>query len=166
MLMFKIFDKNTKPQFVEVRAQAPDGPLSIEVPIDENCFLDTGNFLHQMAARRQIQDLEESGERQDDNIKAIAMTYGIASKFTSFVGVDKKTRKSLLEPAMMTRQIKQEFPYGFQQQGIFGGYGGHQPQIQYASPPLQFQACVQSRALGALAQSFNLTDQSSRMRGG
>ena len=58
--MFKIFVSDVKLDSVTVRAQAPDGPLSVEIKIDADCYLESGTFLHQMAARRQIQDLMES----------------------------------------------------------------------------------------------------------
>merc|ERR1719411_1078717 len=120
MLNFKFFEKDKYLSKVTVIAQAPDGPLSIEVPIDESSILKDGKFVHQMAARRRIQDLEESVTEDwrnptNDNkeeIKTLALKYGIASKYTSFVGVDKKTRKSVLEPAMSSRQIQQEVPFG------------------------------------------------------
>ena len=118
MLMFKIFEKDIKLESVSVQAQAPDGPLSVKVPINQDCYLNGGKFLHQLAARRQIQDIEESGNIQSESIKNLAIKHGIASRFTSFIGVDKNTRKSFMEPAMSTRQIKQEIPQGF-------GFGGH-----------------------------------------
>ena len=58
--MFKIFESDVKLDSVTVRAQAPDGPLSVEIKIESDCYLESGTFLHQMAARRQIQDLMES----------------------------------------------------------------------------------------------------------
>ena len=90
------------------------GSLTVSIPIDNNCY--SGKLLHQMAARRQIQDLEENSNYMSDEIKGeisdLALKHSIASKYTSFVGVDKKTRKSL-EPAMSTHQIHQEVPLGY-----------------------------------------------------
>ena len=60
MLMFKIFEKDIKLESVSVQAQAPDGPLSVKVPINQDCYLNGGKFLHQLAARRKIQDIEEN----------------------------------------------------------------------------------------------------------
>ena len=37
----------------------------------------------------------------------------MASKFTSFVGVDKKTRKSVFDTAMVTREVRQEIPVDY-----------------------------------------------------
>merc|ERR1712008_2868 len=117
MLAFKIFDKDETLERVTITAQAPDGPLMVLIPIDNNCFLTSGKLVHQMAARRQIQDLEENSNYLSDEIKEeisdLALRHSIASKYTSFVGVDKKTRKSILEPAMSSRQIHQEVPLGY-----------------------------------------------------
>merc|ERR1719433_22687 len=131
MLSFKIFKNEETPKIVTITAQAPDGPLSVSIPIDEECVLNAGKLVHQMAARKQIQDLEEENseyvsEEIKEQISAIALKYGIASKYTSFVGVDKKTRKSVWEPAMSTRQIQQEVPHalGFNAtQGIYNYTG-------------------------------------------
>merc|ERR1711963_1215336 len=90
-----------------------------------------------MAARRLIQDLEENSDYISDEIKEkicnLALKYGIASKYTSFIGVDKKTRKSVLEPAMSSRQIQQEVPRGFG-----GGYG---PMVGAGVAPITPLAC-------------------------
>ena len=37
----------------------------------------------------------------------------MVSKFTSFVGVDKKTRKSVFDSAMVTREVRQEIPVDY-----------------------------------------------------
>ena len=42
-----------------------------------------------------------------------ALSYGMASNFTSFVGVDKKTRKSVFDTAMVTREVRQEIPVDY-----------------------------------------------------
>ena len=44
----------------------------------------------------------------------------MASKYTSFVGVDKKTRKSVYDSAMITREVRQEIPLGFGSFNFFG----------------------------------------------
>ena len=136
MLHFKTFEKGFKLSKVTITAQAPDGPLSIEVPINDTCHLQAGKFLHQMATRRKIQDMEDDGliHESKDEIKTLALKYGIASKFTSFIGVDKNTRKPLLEPAMQTRHVSQEVPRGF---GSFGG----------CAPPAPMMMMCQSSAL-------------------
>ena len=153
MLHFKIFEKDQKLCKVTVSAQALDGPLSIEVPIDDTCHLEAGKFLHQMAARRQIQDIEEVGltHESKDEIKKLGIKYGIASKFTSFVGVDKNTRKPLLEPAMQTRHIDQEVPRGFGFQ--FASQARSAPLRSLAPAPLQPQNMMLGQSVFGAAPS-------------
>jgi hypothetical protein len=140
MLAFKIFENDETLENVTITAQAPDGPLSVSISIDDECFLTSGKLVHQMAARRQIQELEDGNseyipEDVKEQISDLALKYCIASKHTSFIGVDKKTRKSVLEPAMITRQIQQEVPCGF-------GFGGRAFKACYAMP--QMAACAMS----------------------
>jgi len=150
MLHFKTFEKDFKLSKVTVTAQAPDGPLSIEVPIDDTCHLQAGKFLHQMATRRKIQDIEDDGliHESKDEVKTLALKYGIASKFTSFIGVDKSTRKPLLEPAMQTRHVSQEVPRGF---GSFGGCAPPAPMMmmcQSSAPAFGLQMQARSNLFG------------------
>eukprot|EP00093_Oithona_nana_P012859 12859.XXX_910098_907486_1 [CDS] Oithona nana genome sequencing. len=157
MLHFKTFEKDFKLSKVTVTAQAPDGPLSIEVPIDDTCHLQAGKFLHQMATRRKIQDIEDDGliHESKDEVKTLALKYGIASKFTSFIGVDKSTRKPLLEPAMQTRHVSQEVPRGFGGGFAFGSaprmammpsYSGSKLRsVQRSAPPPMMMMCQQPK---------------------
>ena len=71
----------------------------------------------QLAARKRIQDLEETILDNADDVtkeeieKAVvdlAIKYRLASKHTSFVGVDDKAAKGEFELAMSTRDIKNQ----------------------------------------------------------
>jgi hypothetical protein len=127
LLVYRLFEAEDGklPTMVKITAQTPDGPLSVELPIEKSCLLD-GNFVHQLAARKRIQDLvetvsveEEGGVKKEDVEKAIVelgIKYRLASKHTSFVGVDDKAAKGDFELAMNTRDIKNQVPSGF-------GYG-------------------------------------------
>ncbi len=127
LLVYRLFEsKDGKlPTMVKITAQTPDGPLSIDLSVEKSCFLD-GNFVHQLAARKRIQDLEENvsveeegGEKMEEVKKAIVelgIKYRLASKHTSFVGVDDKAAKGDFELAINTRDIKNQVPSGF-------GYG-------------------------------------------
>ena len=171
MLAFKIFDKDETLVNVTITAQAPDGPLTVSIPIDNNCYLTSGKLVHQMAARRQIQDLEENSSYLSDEITEeisdIALKHSIASKYTSFVGVDKKTRKSVLEPSMSSRQIHQEVPLGY------GSYDSFKPQryrharcaMLKRSMPLSKEGskrlCREVLALSYECGSVNMVERSS-----
>ena len=56
------------------------------------------------------------------------MENGLTSKYTSFVGVDKRTGKPLEDKPMSTREIKNQVPSGF---GMTFG-GGHTRMVQFS----------------------------------
>ena len=125
LLVYRLFAADAIPKTVKITAQTPDGPLSVDLPVEEKSIL-AGNFVHQLAARKRIQDLEETvleeegAPKKDEIEKAVvelAIKYRLASKHTSFVGVDDKAGKNDFELAMNTRDIKNQVPSGF-------GYGG------------------------------------------
>jgi hypothetical protein len=48
LLVYRLFDAGKGvPKSVKITAQTPDGPLSVDIPVDEKSFL-TGNFVHQV----------------------------------------------------------------------------------------------------------------------
>ena len=98
---------------MKITAQTPDGPLSVEIPIDENSFIN-GDLVHQFAARKRIQDLEEmiveegpeseiTKKDVEDAIVELGLKFKLASKHTSFVGVDEKKPGEEPELVMHTR---------------------------------------------------------------
>ena len=161
MLSFKNFDLEKNLQNVTITAQAPDGPLSLKVPIGKECYLTSGTLVHKMAARQAIQDLEENSGYVTNEIKEkiteLALKHGIASKYTSFVGVDKKTRKSIFEQSMTCRQIQQETPYGFGGRAFFQSHSrsfmgpGGPPR---PSPMGQMLACFGSAMTSGTTTGF------------
>ena len=114
-LSFKIFDKAETLERVTIVGQTPDGPLRLTLPISENDHLEAGNFVHQMAARQMIQDLEtkEISKKVEKKITELGLKYGLQTRYTSFVGVDKETKKTVETTMMVTRQIDQNVPFGF-----------------------------------------------------
>ena len=140
MLNFKLFAKDETLEKVVIVAQAPDGPLSVTIPITENDHLEGGNFVHQMAARRKIQGIEDSlpfdeyelPEPAKKEITGLGLKFGLATKYTSFIGVDKQSKKSLFEGAMQSRHIEHEIPHM-----MFGGgmRSMAMPCMMMAAPP-------------------------------
>ncbi len=59
LLVYRLFDKEEKPTAAKVIAQTPDGDLEAVVKLEEAGKVE-GNFVHQLAARKRIQDLEVS----------------------------------------------------------------------------------------------------------
>ena len=120
LLVYHLFSdkESTIPTGVTVMATTPDGPLSVQLPIDKSCWL-SGNFVHQLAARKRIQDLQEtvehgiSAEEVEQAIAQLGLRFKLASKHTSFVGVDERMPNSIFEMEMVTREIENQIQMGF-----------------------------------------------------
>ena len=60
IIMYKFFETKVKLKSVVVTAKSSNGSMDFETGIGQDCYLkDTGKFLHQMAARKEIQKLQE-----------------------------------------------------------------------------------------------------------
>ena len=142
MLNFKLFDKDDVPNKVVIVAHSLLGdPLSATIPITEQDVLrgsrngnGCGQIIHKMAARRRIQEISESEsvllfDKMDfppstsrtppstkKEITDLGLTFGLATKYTSFIGVDKDSKTLLSEGEMISRHIKHEIP-----DDMFGG---------------------------------------------
>ena len=130
MLDFKIFDKDETLETVDIFARGPSGCQRNTIHITEKNDLKSGNVVHQMAARRRIQEIEEKytgifslqfpdGDPSPESllklsakkeITRLGLKFGLVTKYTSFVGVDKRSETPLFEGVMLTRHIHQEFP--------------------------------------------------------
>ena len=124
LLVYRLFSatETEVPKSVTVTATTPDGPLSVELPIEKSSFI-SGNFVHQLAARKRIQDLEEiligefemSVDDVENAVVELAIKYKLASKHTSFVGVDDKSPKNCFQLEMVTRQVANQVLFRYQQ---------------------------------------------------
>ena len=129
LLLYHIFDSNCKmPKKVNITAESPDGPLTIDLDIDTANILKGENLVRKLAARKKIQELEEhqildqygyedtdqeTSDKKKNTIIQLGIENSLASKHTSFVGVDEKTNNHTNDMAMMTREIKNQIPSGF-----------------------------------------------------
>eukprot|EP00027_Filamoeba_sp_ATCC50430_P002059 CAMPEP_0168544036 /NCGR_PEP_ID=MMETSP0413-20121227/2210_1 /TAXON_ID=136452 /ORGANISM="Filamoeba nolandi, Strain NC-AS-23-1" /LENGTH=600 /DNA_ID=CAMNT_0008574039 /DNA_START=272 /DNA_END=2071 /DNA_ORIENTATION=+ len=105
VLIYALFASHIPmPQSVKVTAQSPDGPLSIELPLDQ--FKYSGNQIHTLAARSLIRDLEEGSSylhkaaknmvfgsasiesTVKNTIISLGKKYQLTSKHTSYIAVD------------------------------------------------------------------------------
>jgi Ca-activated chloride channel family protein len=92
------------PSMVRLSATAPTGPMHFDVPVDFSRAVD-GRTVSTLAARARIRELEESpewalarGSRQRDRkaesvtreIVALSVRYGLISRETSFVAVERR----------------------------------------------------------------------------
>ena len=114
-----------------------------------------GNFVHQLAARKRIQDLEEDTDRPKDLIEQaiikLGLEYKLASKFTSFIGVDtSEAGMSKHYAPMQARDVANQIPAGF-------GGGG----MQYRCPQ---QQCAPAAASMVVSTAY-IIFLSSKMHG-
>ena len=101
-LIYHVFEGNIEVEGVRVTAVSDEGPLAVDLQVTAESSLD---LLHRLAARKKIQELEEEfdssnpwfGRATDpnkDEIKAVALSYSLTSRNTSFIGVDRNTNKT------------------------------------------------------------------------
>ena len=111
LILYKKLDKNLDiGEEITIKAKTPEGDLEHSLPITSDSFIE-GKSLHQLFARKMIQDLEENHEYDerersavDKVITDLGLKYSLASKHTSFIGVDDKVQKD--GGGMVTRQVR------------------------------------------------------------
>eukprot|EP00122_Pirum_gemmata_P006481 Pgem_evm1s5926 len=106
------------PSKVLIKAITPEGPLSVELDIEEeNKF--QGDLIHKMAARSMIRDLEEkssymhlnrayftlTNEDVKKEIERLGCLFSLVSKHTSFIAVDKSEKKETVIYAQEEEEI-------------------------------------------------------------
>jgi len=124
--IFKIFDKKANvPEKISITATIPSLGESHEETVGVKTSVIHGNLLHQMYARKLIQELTENmnvvdasgkvNETEEKEIKPViiktSLKYQLMSKYTSFVAVDSKENKS--EKKMVHRSVPAQVPRGF-----------------------------------------------------
>ena len=125
--------ESNKPNKISINADSPNGPLTIEVDVTEANVLNESGIIRKLAARKKIQELEESKNVDEygyeenetrDGIKKSIIQLGLenslTSRYTSFVGIDQTTGGTLIDAPMLTREIKNQIASGY---GGMGGYG-------------------------------------------
>eukprot|EP00092_Neocalanus_flemingeri_P018239 GFUD01019739.1.p1 GENE.GFUD01019739.1~~GFUD01019739.1.p1 ORF type:complete len:927 (-),score=280.27 GFUD01019739.1:214-2994(-) len=137
---------------ITVKAKTVEGDLEVSLAICKDSFIH-GNCLHQLFARKMIQEVEEKHEQENVDeskklITALGLKYNLASKYTSFVGVDEKHGNS--STFMVTRHVKNQMPqnFGFNDIGNAPRSRGFQAQTDCSSSPTR---SFQSRSRSALS---------------
>ena len=115
-----------KPTQINIKADSPAGPLIINVSIDEINILHEGSIVRKLAARKKIQELEESvtedsfrGWSDDErngikkSIVKLGLENNLASQYTSFVGIDEMSGDTLSDIPISTREIKNQLASNF-----------------------------------------------------
>eukprot|EP00090_Calanus_glacialis_P038770 TRINITY_DN6757_c0_g1_i1.p1 TRINITY_DN6757_c0_g1~~TRINITY_DN6757_c0_g1_i1.p1 ORF type:complete len:929 (+),score=240.22 TRINITY_DN6757_c0_g1_i1:18-2804(+) len=124
LIAYKLLNVNMESNDeITVKAKTPEGDLEVSLPICKDSFID-GNSVHQLFARKMIQEVEEKhgNENIEDSKKLITelgLKYKLASKYTSFVGVDEKQGNN--GDVMVTRHIKNQMPQNSAFGSSFGG---------------------------------------------
>jgi Ca-activated chloride channel family protein len=111
------FLKDAQPTTVRLTARGPSGPLAFDLAVDPACST-AGRTVATLAARTRIRELEEGpdwvsarGSRQRERKESVAsreiielsMRYGLISRETSFVAVER--RKTPVEGAVQLRRV-------------------------------------------------------------
>jgi hypothetical protein len=78
------FDREVE---VTLEGRGAEGSLSFPIPLSP-AKRRTGSLVAALAARALLRDLEDAGEREEAT--AIGVEYGLSSKWTSFVAVEKR----------------------------------------------------------------------------
>eukprot|EP00092_Neocalanus_flemingeri_P024207 GFUD01026255.1.p1 GENE.GFUD01026255.1~~GFUD01026255.1.p1 ORF type:complete len:656 (+),score=188.33 GFUD01026255.1:171-1970(+) len=124
LIAYKLLDKTMDVNDeITVKATTTEGDLEVSLPICKDSFIQ-GNCLHQLFARKMIQEVEEKHEKENVEeskklITELGLKYSLASKYTSFVGVDEKHGNS--STFMVTRHVKNQMP---QNTGSGFGFSG------------------------------------------
>jgi len=122
LVLYKQLDKNYDVgDEITIKAKTVAGELKHTFNVTSDSFIE-GKSLHQLFARKMIQEIEEKNVIENQNeskelILELGLKYNLASKYTSFVGVDTKqnTSHSIF---METRNVKNQTPFGYQMAGL------------------------------------------------
>merc|ERR1712198_464417 len=118
LVLYKQLDKNYNVgDEITIKAKTVVGDLEHTFKVTSDSFIE-GKSLHQLFARKMIQEIEEKNVIDNQNeskalILELGLKYNLASKYTSFVGVDSKqniTHSIFME----TRNVKNQIPFGYQ----------------------------------------------------
>ncbi|PKC09377.1 hypothetical protein RhiirA5_398758 [Rhizophagus irregularis] len=105
-IVYCILEKNIEPcKVITLKATSQDGPMKFDIPLDPVTL--QGSIIHRLAARKLIQDLDDKtsflhknpknvgknipDSLVKDNIIKLGKTFNLASKYTSFIGIDERT---------------------------------------------------------------------------
>ena len=115
LIVYKKIDKNLDiGEEIKVKAKTTEGILGHTFKVTHDSFIE-GRNLHQLFARKLIQEIEERQETHNNEegkelVIELGMKYHLASKYTSFVGVDEKVNSFAV--SLKTRQVANQTPFG------------------------------------------------------
>jgi len=135
LIVYKKIDNNFEiGEEITIKAKTPEGILEHIFKVTNDSFIE-GRNLHQLFARQLIQEIEErqetdNNEEGKDLIIELGMKYHLASKYTSFVGVDEKINS--FAAGMRTRQVANQTPFGMPVHLKYCMMGSAAPQMKKA----------------------------------
>ena len=154
--------------------------MTIDIDLVEANFLNDGVIIRKLAARKKIQELEESknvneygyeeNEMNEDIKKTIiqlGLENSLTSQYTSFVGIDVTTGETLEEKPMWTREIKNQVASGYGGTGrsayrsFGGGFGSRRKPSSMPMSYVQPQCLVMHRDM--MMPSFGSSSRTSGM---
>lgn len=126
--------KGQRPSKVRLNARSPAGPLAFEVPLSDEA-MNAGRTVSTLSARARIRELEESPEwltgrgsrqkgRKDSSARreiiALSVKYGVMSRETSFVAVERRETPVQEEVQLRKVPIALTTGWGRQEQRLIG----------------------------------------------
>ncbi|CAG8784462.1 444_t:CDS:2, partial [Acaulospora morrowiae] len=120
LLVYCMLAKGIEPsRSITLSAISQDGPMKLVIPVDSVTL--QGSKIHTLAARKLIQDLEDGKsflhahpkfEGKNIGISLVkkhiidlAIKYNIASRYTSFLAIDKREVKLVKDPLILQRRV-------------------------------------------------------------
>jgi len=115
LIVYKKIDKNLEiDEEITIKAKTTEGILEHTFKVLNDSFIE-GRNLHQLFARKLIEEVEERQETENNEegkelIIELGVKYHLASKHTSFVGVDEKFNS--FAAGIKTRKVANQTPFG------------------------------------------------------
>ena len=118
LIVYKMIDKNLEiNEEITIKVKTAEGILENTFKITDDSFIE-GRNLHQLFARKLLQEIEERQETEYNEdakelITELGMRYNLAAKYTSFVGVNDKivfSDQNSFAIGMKTRKVANQHP--------------------------------------------------------
>ena len=182
LLAYHIYhQESAMPKTIKIQAESPSGSLKLDIDINEANILHEAGFVRKLAARKKIQELEESmvdnqydydsdsdEENEKDSKKEakkaiirLGIENSLASQYTSFIGIDQSTGKTLNEKPMSTREIKNQLTVGYGSDMMLFG-GAHM--ITNSLDHLSNRSFAFSSGVPKMAKCSGVPERAARMR--
>jgi Ca-activated chloride channel homolog len=127
---------------VKVRGKVAGKPVEWSIPVELHDDLPDNASLAQLWARRKIHELSRREAENEKPITELALRFGIASSFTSFIVVDEQVVNE--GGVMKTIQVPVEMPAGVSYESTVGDAGEEDEGYYAGSPTRSYGESLQS----------------------